>query len=92
MLNCLLSVSRKCLKIVHSERRPVTLGDAQMACAADNSRLVTVRSCQDVDTLLTEVYDQFLKDDQAYFLGMFAFSDTANFSHMNWRNLSTIDS
>ena len=35
----------KCLKVVHSNNQSVTIGQAMVACAADQARLVPIKSC-----------------------------------------------
>ena len=82
----------KCLKVVNSDTGAVTLGQALMSCSADKSRLVMQDSCVELTQLMRLIYNQMLKKDQTYFIGMFAFEDPEGKSFRNYDEQNIINS
>ena len=83
--------SQRCLKVVHTNHKQ-TLGNAMLRCAKDNARLVPVKKCEDVESLMKEIYEQFSLDQEQYFIGVFGFNKPDDFISRNWREESIFDS
>ena len=83
----------KCLKVVHSEDdTKLTIGQAMMQCSAENARLASFGTCNKMKTIMQEIYDQFGKDDQEYFVGNFFFKKPEQKFYRNWEENEIIDS
>ncbi len=89
----LLPETAKCLKVVHwTDDTQLTIGDAMVQCSIDNARLVPIKTCDAMDTLMTELHAQYEKDNQTYFIGGFAFENANGLSYRNWESVPIIDS
>ncbi len=88
----LFVVTKKSLRVVHPDEKTLTIGEASMNCSADSARLVTLKSCEQLTTMMDEIYEHYLKPRQKYFLGILPFGSPASFSPRNWDQHSVIDS
>lgn len=83
----------KCFKIVNQdETSQVTIGDAMLQCSLDGARLVPFETCDKMKAFLEELY--ILKEitNQTFFIGNFAFKDSAESSYRNWEKDTVINS
>ena len=83
--------SRRCLKIVHTKNK-LTLGDSMLKCAKDDARLVPIKKCEDMESLMNEIYEQFSLDGEQYFVGLFGFNRPIELISRNWREDYIFDS
>ncbi len=81
-----------CLKVVNSTVQPVTIGNAMVACSLDNARLVALQSCIQLTNMVSGIYNQFLMDNQTYFVGLSTYTSPNGISYRNCESLTVIDS
>ena len=80
----------KCLKVVNLENKAI-IGDAMVQCSADKGRLVSLKSCDAIKSLMEELVLIKGITNQTYYFGSFAFKDGAGSSYRNWEGNSIID-
>ena len=78
--------------MVHSSTLSVTIGQALMACSAEQARLVPIRSCDQLTLMVQGVIDQYQLPNQAYFVGLTYFSNATGVSKRNWEPAKYMDS
>ena len=82
----------KCLKVVHSEIQNATIGQAMVACASEQARLVPIQNCDQINQLVKGVYDQFQLTGQEYFVGISIHKNATRVSDRNWEPIKLMDS
>lgn len=82
----------KCLKVVHSNNQMVTIGQAMMACSAEQARLVPIKTCNQMTQLVQGIYDQYQLPKQAYFVGLTYYANATGVSKRNWESAKYMDS
>jgi len=80
----------KCLKVVNLENS-VTIGDAMVQCSVDKGRLVSLKTCGAIKSLMEELVLLKGLTNQTYFFGSFGFKDGKGSSYRNWESNSIID-
>ena len=83
--------SQRCLKVVHTNQK-ITLGDAMMKCSKDDARLMPIKRCEDISSLMLEIHEQFSLNEEQYFIGLFGFNRLGNSVYRNWREDDVFDS
>lgn len=82
----------KCLKVVHSNTQSVTIGQAMVACSADQARLVPIKTCDQMTLMVQGIFDQYQVPSQAYFVGLAYYSNATAISKRNWEAAKYMDS
>jgi hypothetical protein len=70
----------------------VTLGDAMVKCSGEKARLTPVKSCDAIDILMEEIYEQYGLDNQTYFVGSFTYKNPEQMFYRNWAADKSVDS
>ena len=82
----------KCLKVVHSATKNVTIGQAMVTCSVDQGRLVPIRSCDQLTGLIQGIFDQYQLPNQNYFVGLSVYPNATGVSRRNWEPVKLMDS
>ena len=78
--------------MVHSDNQAVTIGQAMMACSAEQARLVPIVSCSQMTLLAQGIFDQYQLPKQGYFVGLTYLSNATGASKRNWEPVKFMDS
>jgi hypothetical protein len=70
----------------------VSIGQAMMACSAEQARLVPIKSCDQMTLLAQGVYDQYQLPKQAYYVGLSFVANAAEIYKRNWEPINYMDS
>jgi hypothetical protein len=63
--------------VVNTEN--VTLGDAMVSCAVSQGRLVSLKNCDQIQYLQNQIFNENLKSNEIYFVGVFLFGKDTKF-------------